>query len=302
MKKTKIALRLTALLLALAMLMTFAPVSASAEPVVIDDAGYAPETVILEDEADAGAAVAEDAGEAAEEETADVAATTTAQEEVKENWFTRTWKWFWANFSFLHYAFDPTQMLVYNKDNAFQHLFGFNQVYDVFTFAANVYADTIRVMFDYEGKEWMVQLWKGAYAGGLAAGGEIGIYNKPLDRKIKHYDSARSAEDLFGVGMSIYHKEKFLFKREFGKRWWTTGFQVNPVAGLQSRSKPRNNLIMDATIQLKSAEMARLFAEKLEKDWGFHRGALNGISNSETFTVNGDTVRLVWKFVNESFY
>ena len=294
MKKTKIALRLTALLLALAMLMTFAPISASAAPAVITDAGYAPETIILEDDA------------AAEEgkETA-VGAVVAAQEEgeKKENWFTKAWNWFWANFSFLHYAFDPSQMLVYNKDNAFQWLFGFNQVYDVFTFAANVYADTIRVIFEYEGKEWMVQLWKGAYAGGLAAGGEIGVYNKPLDRKIKHYDSARSAEDLFTVGMSIYHKDKFLFKREFGKRWWTTGFQVNPVAGLASRSKPRNNLIMDATIQLKSAKMAQLFAKKLEEDWGFQKaGSLNGISNSEHFTVNGDTVHLVWKYLNESFY
>jgi len=298
MKKTKIALRLTALLLSLAMLMTFAPISASAEPVVIDDAGYAPETVILEDEADPDAAAAE-----AEDEADAVEAVVTAQEEEKENWFTRTWKWFWANFSFLHYAFDPTQMLVYNKDNAFQHLFGFNQVYDVFTFAANVYADTIRVIFEYEGKEWMVQLWKGAYAGGLAAGGEIGVYNKPLDRKIKHYDSAKKAEDLFGVGMSIYHNDKRLFTREFGKRWWTTGFQVNPVAGLASRSKPRKNLTMDATIQLKSAEMARLFAAKLEEDWGFQpASSLNGISNSEHFTVNGDTVHLVWKYLNESFY
>ena len=136
----------------------------------------------------------------------------------------------------------------------------------------------------------------------LFRSGEIGIYNKPLDRKIKHYDSAKSAEDLFGVGMSIYHNDKRLFTREFGKRWWTTGFQVNPVAGLQSRSKPRKNLTMDATIQLKSAEMAQLFAAGL-KDWGFQEAdSLNGISNSEHFAVNGDTVHVVWKYLNESFY
>ena len=260
MKKTTIALRLTAILLSMVMLMTFAPLTASAEPADVED------------------------NETAVEAAADAQGG------------------FWEKNSFLHYAFDPSQMLVYNRDNAFQHVFGFNKVYDIFTGVMNVYADTMRFTFTYEGKDWLIQLWKGAYAIVLAAGGEVGIYNKPTDRKIEHYDSANKAEDLMNVGMSMYNNEKFMFTRSVGKRWWTTGFQVNPVIGIRSRTKPRHNLTMDAKIQLKSAKMAQLFrASLLER--GFREvGSINGIGTPEVFTVNGSTVHLVWKYLSEAHY
>ena len=269
--RTIFALRLTALLLCIGIMAGLAPLNAFAEPQLLD-VGRAPDIIAVDEDGEPEPVVY------------------AASDSI------------WERIHFLYYAFDPSQRLVYNKDNAFQWMFGFNKVYDLFTAFMNVYADTTRFTFEYEGKDWLIQLWKGAYATILAAGGEVGIYNKPTTRKIGHYDSAHNKGDLMGVKMSMYNNENYMFTRAFGKRWWTTGYQVGLSAGIQSRSKPRSNLTMDTTIQLLSREMANKFAVELRAR-GFRQvSAISGIKDVDTFTISGDTVRIVWRYLNDSHY
>ena len=60
-----------------------------------------------------------------------------------------------------------------------QKNFGFNEVYDTFAPVTMMYYDTVRTTFEYGGKEWMIQTWKGQY-GVMFVGGEVGVYTRPL--------------------------------------------------------------------------------------------------------------------------
>lgn len=269
--RTKLALRLTVLLLCVGLALSIVPVGAFAQPEVME-VGRAPDTIDVE--------------EAQEKDEPEVLAGSSS---------------IWDRIHFLYYAYDPAQHLVYNKEKAFQWMFGFNKFFDLFTGMMNVYADTTRFTFEYGGKDWLIQLWKGSYAVILAAGGEVGIYNKPTTRRIAHYDSARHADELMGVTMSMYNNGKYMFTRAFGKRWWTTGYQVSLTAGIQSRTKPRSNLTMDTTIQLLSSGMANAFAVEL-RERGFRQVGAASVSDVDTFSISGDTVRIIWRYLNEAYY
>ena len=74
----------------------------------------------------------------------------------------------------------PTGDFYYTDDKeCWQVNCGYNEVYDHFAPMTAMFIDQVRVRFDYEGKEWMIQLWKGNY-GWLFVGAEIGVYTAPI--------------------------------------------------------------------------------------------------------------------------
>ena len=52
---------------------------------------------------------------------------------------------------------------------------GYNEVYDNMAPMTAMFIDQVRLRFNYGGKDWMIQLWKGQY-GWLLVGTEIGLY------------------------------------------------------------------------------------------------------------------------------
>jgi CYTH domain-containing protein len=212
-----------------------------------------------------------------------------------ENFFNGLFDAFWSTFSFLDFMAYPRSGLVYNDKTAFQSAFGYNRVYDMFAFMANVYADTIRCKFSYDGRDWMVQLWKGAYAGFLCTGGEIGVYSKPASRMVEHYDSVQeSPGDWLGMEMTIYNRGELLFTRPFDQYWWCTGYQVGYLHGFYK--SPRTDCVMRTRLQFKNAEMAALFADELAlKGFVLTPYLPEGIDLTECYALDGDTVSLVWR-------
>jgi hypothetical protein len=206
---------------------------------------------------------------------------------------------FWDKFSFLQYKYYPPDKLVYNQNNAFQWVFGYNAVFDFFMWAANVYADCIRCKFTYQGKDWLVQIWKGAYAFILCTGGEIGVYNKPVTRKIGQYSAAREG-DFLGIEMDIYRGDDFLFRRPFNYTWWCTGFQLGHLYGFWK--KPRISVTMVARIKLKDAKMAKLCGESLAEKGFMPTSGKPSLTNTDSYAVSGDTLRLSWQKLTESFW
>ncbi|MDR0532169.1 MAG: DUF4474 domain-containing protein [Oscillospiraceae bacterium] len=207
---------------------------------------------------------------------------------------------FWRWFNFLMYKYDPVESVVYNEQNAFQRVFGYNELYDHFMWVCNVYADTLRIKFPYEGKDWLIQLWKGSYAVFLCAGSEIGVYNKPQGKQTIQYSCAKP-EDYLRMDMRYYVNGDLLFSRPYDYYWWCTGFYVfRYLPGWLVR--PRLNCMLEATIELKSPEMARLFAEQLNKE-GFQQTTyVNGPDTPDSYTLKGSKLSLVWHSVNQSFY
>ena len=238
-------------------------------------------------------------------------AKTQVAESEDDSFFKKLTDWFFRNFGLIGFILDPYQFTIINQKPVFQFALGFNDLYDIFPFVMNVYADTVKCEFNYEGKDWRIQLWKGGYGVCLATGGEIGVYNKSETVSIDHYGCPADTNDWLFMEYTIYNRGEKLFTRpspflsgDVGPYWWCPGYKVFSIC-TDFLSSPRANVIMDATIQFKSAEMARLFVGKLaEKGFSELASGAFTLQTPEKYKIlaDGKSVRLVWQNVNEGWY
>ena len=226
------------------------------------------------------------------------------------NFFRRTIDWFFATFGFIGFIFDPYQFTVINQKPVFQWALGFNDFYDLFPWVVNVWADTIKSEFTYEGKDWRIQLWKGGYGTFLATGGEIGVYVKS-EGSAEHYNASTNQDDWLELTFTIYNKGQALFTRpspylttDEGPYWWASGYRILSLC-TDFYSSPRKNVVMDATITFKSAEMAQLYISSLRSK-GFTELTAGGmgLGTPERYQLKADgkTVQLIWQNLNEGIY
>lgn len=61
---------------------------------------------------------------------------------------------------FLGFSYDAHEGIFYASNNAWQRTFGYTYIYDYAAPFIVCNFDTSRVFFNYDDKEWMVQLWK----------------------------------------------------------------------------------------------------------------------------------------------
>ena len=177
------------------------------------------------------------------------------------------------------YLYDPNEKCFYTASDPWQRLIGYNAIFDVcapFTF---IDFDTVRLDFKYKNKDWRVQLWKGQY--GLAFYGcEVGVYTKPSDRKLAHYNCA-SDDELLMMELDFLQKKSNgswveKFSRPYGSYWWCTGFIPGNIFG------NFENLKLDMRITMKDYEMLSGFTSALSK---------NGIK----YTINGLDVYFIYE-------
>lgn len=157
----------------------------------------------------------------------------------------------------LGYAYDASQDVFTSTTDAWQKRFGYGAVYDTFAPLFNMVIDCQPVYFDYEGKTWLIEFWKGQY--GINTGCELGIYHAdgivpPAARKTTIFSAVSEDEYL---DMSI---ELFRYGREVAnmrsRHWWLTIFSM----GLFSRPK---DLFMKIRINFPDIKMRNAFVEGL---------------------------------------
>ncbi len=188
---------------------------------------------------------------------------------------------------------------IYNndKEDCFQAEFGYNPLYD---FGANLIdfsIETTKLDFDYEGKEYRIQLWKGQYISGEIGtiGGEIGVYNRPESRSGQHYDCAQK-DDWVKMEMTIYWDEfdngEYLpqFTRNYNDFWWCTGF----VDGQLKNRRDSNTLRLLGRITWETEEQAQLFAEAMRKK-GFTEVEEFSPYEIDTFKIHGKDTIFLWQ-------
>ncbi|MBR2412927.1 MAG: DUF4474 domain-containing protein [Clostridia bacterium] len=125
------------------------------------------------------------------------------------------------------FAYDPEQDIFYSTQYPVQRIFGYNTLYDTFASRFGLYYITQRIRFDYDGKEWMIQLWKGQY--GVTVGGEVGIYYRDANNFVRHFEAVAD-EDLVMMGFQLCKNGKPYLERGPEKHWWLTGFRILDVA------------------------------------------------------------------------
>ncbi len=178
------------------------------------------------------------------------------------------------------FEYDEEQGIYYSQMNPLQRKFGFNLVYDMAAPLAGMIYDTKRIEFEYDGREWMVQIWKGQY--GITSGAEIGLYNRDPERNFQ-YDCADD-EDLIEMQFDFYNQDEFVFSRGPEKHWWLTGFKVFN-AGVPML------IDLDMTLTFTDKQMAQAFVKALKKNVGT---SISDFTDPMTYEQKGSTVYIHW--------
>ena len=179
----------------------------------------------------------------------------------------------------LGFLYDPNEKCFYTASDPWQRKIGYAEIFDVFAPGITISFDTARVKFDYSDKNWMIQLWKGQY-GLLFYGAEIGVYTKPKDRVIDHYDCATDDERLM-ISMDFYNSGVKKFSRPYQSHWWCTGFTPGNVSGAFQ------NLRVEARITLKDYVMLSAVKKALDSEEVIKEGV--------TYTTFGLNVNITYQ-------
>lgn len=166
------------------------------------------------------------------------------------------------------FEFNREQEIFYSRHDAWQRKYGYRDLFDEMAPLFNMIIDCELIKFNYEGKEWMIELWKGQY--GMATGGEIGIY---VSKDGKNYDSV-SAEDEIFMSFILMKNDKILLRR-YDTHWWLTGFVLGEY------SKPQD-VVMVAELIFPNTEMCLSVLNSLRK-LGYDK---------RNMRVLGNTIRL----------
>lgn len=206
----------------------------------------------------------------------------------------------------------PTIPEVYNKV-AIQRGFGFNKAYDKFAGLANFFLDSITVYFEYAGKYWLVEFWKGEYAL-CTVGCEIGFYYTPVNKinslvmeqggpEYLIYGQIDDSDAMY-VSMKLWQYKtpdqttpvKMIDYHIDQPHWWAADFQT----GTLYKSSDRTTLVMVGSIQFPNNTMKNLFVDGL-KEKGFKEGTIDEYRNYETYQVDGNKVTVCWKNYSDGY-
>jgi UDP-2,3-diacylglucosamine pyrophosphatase LpxH len=171
------------------------------------------------------------------------------------------------------FLYDPDQDIIYSRMDPLQRKLGYAYGYDKAAFLISADFDCEPIFFDYGGKHWMIELWKGQY--GLMTGCEVGVYTRPIgskgpgyqlldatigkrdgDNAPSHnlfYDCAADADRL-KLSMTLRRDGEKLFTRGPELHWWLTGFKWGVL------SDP-GQLSLDVAITLKDDAMCKAFRD-----------------------------------------
>jgi hypothetical protein len=185
---------------------------------------------------------------------------------------------FYKTIESMGYLYDEKQDIFYSSMEPWQKNMGYCSFYDEVAILSGMIIDCEPIKFNYGGKEWLIEFWKGQY--GMTSGCEIGVYTmenteRNADENLTcfFYNSV-SDEDRLQMSFSLKKKDKILFRRN-QKHWWLTGFMLGEFS-------ETSDLIMNLSITLKDFIMRDAFIKAL-------KGV--GYSNKEIF-INGNTVSL----------
>lgn len=181
----------------------------------------------------------------------------------------------------------PSQNLFSSTRDSWQREFGYCALYDRSAPFFNMVFDCLPVYFNYQGKTWLIEFWKGQY--GINTGCEVGIYH--ADSIIKESDYSQtlfhSASDqemlpltmkLFSLQQTSAHGRHFchegyssqISRHTSAQRpscdapllcvgrvhWWLTGF-------LTGQFHHPHDLILHASVSFPDCQMRDAFLEGL---------------------------------------
>lgn len=157
------------------------------------------------------------------------------------------------------YCYDPSSDAFSTRIDAPQRSFGYTALYDRYAERFHMVFDCAPVYFDYDGKSWLIELWKGQY--GINTGGEVGIYRTDSLIPSVFYRTTlfHSVDDteLLPLSLLLFRNGRPL-ARLSKKHWWLTVFCMGEF------TNPKD-LSMQVSITFPNPEMLQAFAEGVKE-------------------------------------
>ncbi len=176
------------------------------------------------------------------------------------------------------YNFNIEEMVVYTTVDCWMRNFGFCLFYDIMANSMPISYSyvTRRFKFEYDGLEWMIQIWKGNYF--ISNGGEVGIYSRDPEKAFGSFYNCATPEQELDMSMQVLIGNKQLVNRPLQRHWWISGFHLGTMRYLPSA------LTLKSTIVMPDEEMLEAFTAAIDKN----------VMNDVEYTVDGLKVSLVW--------
>lgn len=182
------------------------------------------------------------------------------------------------------YSYVLSQDIFTSRLDAWQRDMGYCTLYDKAASHFRMIFDALPVYFNYRGKTWLLEFWKGQY--GITTGGEIGLYYADRIVTEEELDStlfqAVDNPDMLTLSFVLYRKGCRIAALT-GIHWWLTSFNL----GLFSQP---SDLTMCASIDFPNGEMARAFLNGL-RSAGYAPGDICQQCNTVTFSFDRTTTR-----------
>lgn len=142
--------------------------------------------------------------------------------------------------------------------DAWQKSAGYTWLYDYMAPRFQMVFDALPIYFNYHGKTWMIELWKGQY--GINTGAEIGIYHADRLLSEEEYKTAffTAAEDseMLPCTLRLYNKTEKECAQVSERHWWLTMF-------LPSSFTEPSNLCLEVSICFPTMQMCDAFCNGL---------------------------------------
>lgn len=178
----------------------------------------------------------------------------------------------------LGFNFNFKDMVIYTVVDAWTRSLGFAVIYDTLANMVGVYDyETRRYHFDYDGLEWMIQVWKGTYYI-VTNGAEIGIYNRVPGEEMGTFYNCANDDQMMEMQMKLSYKDKVLINTKPQVHWWLTGFHLSGTV-----YEPAS-LTMVYSIKFPNTTMMKAFTDAVDMEE----------HHDTTYTVNGTTVTVNW--------
>lgn len=155
------------------------------------------------------------------------------------------------------YSYDLDNDLFYSSMNAWQRKMGYCRLYDEAAAPLGMIVDSEPIYFNYDGRKWLVEFWKGQYD--LTLGCEVGVYTADSSNisipglfNGTFYNCASDDDRLF-ISFILKRKSdnREILSRE-GLHWWLTAFKLGEFA------EP-SDLSLDIVITFKDKLMCNAF-------------------------------------------
>lgn len=178
------------------------------------------------------------------------------------------------------FSYLSSQDIFTSRMDAWQRQFGYCALYDETAYRFHLIFDFLPIYFDYNGRTWLIELWKGQY--GINTGSEMGVYYADSILKESEYKTTLfksvADDDMLEFSFNLFRKGMQI-SDVCARHWWLTAFSMERF------SQPAD-LFMKASIVFPNQEMTSAFVQGL-KNAGYHPEDICICYNRVSFSFSG---------------